>query len=169
MKITVNAKVSYDICTGCGACVNSCPVNAISMRTDPEGFLSPEVDEEKCIECKKCIAVCPVLTYENHNSEEPEILAVRAADKVRALSSSGGVFTVLAEEILSEGGAVCGAAFDKDMILRHVLVEEKEGLKRLRGSKYLQSDSGDVYLRIRELLTEGRKVLFRELHVRTPL
>ncbi|HJD47123.1 MAG TPA: Coenzyme F420 hydrogenase/dehydrogenase, beta subunit C-terminal domain [Candidatus Mediterraneibacter norfolkensis] len=160
MKITVNAKVSYDICTGCGACVNSCPVNAISMRTDPEGFLSPEVDEEKCIECKNCIAVCPVLTYENHNSEEPEILAVRAADKVRALSSSGGVFTVLAEEILSEGGAVCGAAFDKDMILRHVLVEEKEGLKRLRGSKYLQSDSGDVYLRIRELLTEGRKVLF---------
>lgn len=160
MKDTVNTKVSYETCTGCGGCVNVCPVNAISMQTDPEGFIFPAVNEEKCVECRKCISACPVLTYENKNREEPEIFAVRAEDEIRAVSSSGGVFTVLAEQILSEGGAVCGAAFDDNMILRHVLVEDKEGLNRLRGSKYLQSDAGDAYARIKDLLEQGRKVLF---------
>lgn len=160
MKITVNEKVSYQTCTGCGACANTCPVHAICMQPDPEGFNYPSVDEKKCIECKKCIAACPVLNYENLNSNEPEILAVRASDEIRAVSSSGGVFTVLAEEILSEGGAVCGAAFDDNMVLRHVLIEDKESLNRLRGSKYLQSDVGEVYVRIKELLIQGRKVLF---------
>lgn len=160
MKNTVNAKVSYDTCTGCAGCINACPVNAISMQTDPEGFLYPIVNEEKCVECKKCVETCPVLTYENKNREEPEILAVRAEDEVRAVSSSGGVFTVLAEEILAEGGVVCGAAFDKDMALRHMLVEDKAELKILRGSKYLQSNVGDVYARIKNILAQGKKVLF---------
>ena len=160
MKQTVNVKVADDLCTGCGACVNSCPVNAIVMGADSEGFSYPEVNEDNCIECGKCLNVCPVLSYKNSNNPKPKIYAVRAEDEVRAVSSSGGVFSVLAEAVLDANGVVCGAAFDKEMCLHHILIDNKKELYKLRGSKYLQSDVGTIYKEIEEVLKEGRKVLF---------
>lgn len=159
-KETVNAKVTEAQCTGCGACKNVCPVSAISMKADTEGFLYPNVKETQCIECGKCLMVCPVLVDNNSNSSTPEIWAVRASDDLRAVSSSGGVFTILAEYILEEKGLVCGAAYDTEMNVHHMLVEKKEDLKKLRGSKYVQSDVRDVYQKIYTELKNGRTVLF---------
>ena len=159
-KETVNAKVTEAQCTGCGACTNVCPVSAISMKTDREGFLYPNVKEMQCIECGKCLMACPVLVDTNSNSSTPEIWAVRASDDLRAVSSSGGVFTILAEYILEEKGLVCGAAYDTEMNVHHMLVEKKEDLKKLRGSKYVQSDVRDVYQKIYTELKNGRTVLF---------
>ena len=83
-------------CTGCGVCENSCPVQAISIREDAEGFRMPFVDEAKCIGCKMCVKVCPVLSLKKKNVAKPNMYAVRASDEIRAISSSGGVFSLLA-------------------------------------------------------------------------
>ena len=147
-------------CTGCGVCENSCPVQAISVREDTEGFRMPFVDEAKCIGCKMCVKVCPVLSLKKKNAVKPNMYAVRASDEIRAISSSGGVFSLLAAYILNLGGSVCGAAFDENMQLRHVIVEKQEDLAPLRGSKYLQSDTGNIYIQVKEKLKEGKPVLF---------
>lgn len=147
-------------CTGCSACLNMCPVDAISMQPNHEGFLMPVVDESKCVDCGKCFNQCPAMHKEYKNEEKPALYAARANDEIRAKSSSGGVFTLLAEEILDRGGCVCGAAFDENMILRHIIVDNKEDLERLKGSKYVQSSIGTAYRGVKEILDSGREVLF---------
>ena len=87
-------------CTGCGVCENSCPTGAISFGEDAEGFRMPFVDDSKCINCKACVRACPVLTLQKHNRMQPDMYAVRAKDDVRAVSSSGGVFSLLADYVL---------------------------------------------------------------------
>ena len=147
-------------CTGCGACRNICPADAIRMAPDLEGFLSPFIEEDRCIRCGRCRAVCPALHPESSKDPRPRLCGAMAGDEIRAVSSSGGMFTLAARAVLSQGGAVCGAAFDGHMTLAHRIVEREEDLAPLRGSKYLQSDTGLVYREIRELLEKGRKVLF---------
>ena len=147
-------------CTGCGVCENSCPTGAISFGEDAEGFRMPFVDDSKCINCKACVRACPVLTLQKHNRMQPDMYAVRAKDDVRAVSSSGGVFSLLADYVLEKGGCVCGAAFDEDMTLRHVMITNKSELAKLRGSKYVQSNTGDIYSRVKAKLKEDKTVLF---------
>lgn len=148
-------------CTGCGACFNACNHHAITMREDRIGFKYPEVCEEKCNDCGKCEKACPLLhDVTARNDKEPACRAVMAQDDIRRVSSSGGIFTVLAEAILDEGGIVYGAAFDERMQVRHIGVERKEALARLRGSKYIQSDTGLALREVRSHLKSGRKVLF---------
>ena len=148
-------------CTGCGACFNSCHKNAIKMIPDEEGFIQPKIDKNLCVECGMCEKACPVLHFEKkENAEIPEVFAVRGPDEVRKVSSSGGVFSLIAQWIFSQGGAVCGAAFLDDMQLKHIVVENEEDLAQLRGSKYLQSDTQDIYQQVIRLLKMGRKVLF---------
>ena len=157
---TVKTTVDEKICTGCGACVNACPVDAIKMVPDREGFIAPDINLTGCIQCGKCTQVCPALTVKYENYFKPEIYAVRADDEIRKKSSSGGVFTLLAENILEAGGIVYGAAFDENMQLRHISVETSEELSRLRGSKYVQSDTGMIYRDVKQKLDSGREVLF---------
>ena len=151
-------------CTGCGACFNRCPKSAISMEYDPEGFIFPYVSHKKCINCGLCMKACPELNVERTEKlihEEDECYAVMADDALRRKSSSGGMFTLLAERILEQGGAVCGAEYANDyMSVQHTVVYKKEDLDSLRGSKYVQSDIKDTYKKIEELLKTGRKVLF---------
>lgn len=148
-------------CCGCHACAQACPKGCIYMREDNEGFLYPAVEVASCIDCGLCEIVCPVV----NRDEEHEPLAVYAAknpdDKVRMKSSSGGVFTMLAERTIAEGGVVFGAKFESSWGgVMHAYTEESEGLSAFRGSKYVQSKIGNTYKEAEAFLKQGRKVLF---------
>lgn len=147
-------------CCGCSACVQRCPKQCISLKEDKEGFLYPIVDEENCIDCGLCEKVCPELNL----SEERLPLKVYAAkhidDKIRMKSSSGGVFSLLAEQVIEEGGVVFGARFDEYWEVMHDYTETKDGLAVFRGSKYVQSRIGCAYQQAEKFLKGGRKVMF---------
>ena len=160
MNNSVRVHVGDELCTGCGACQNICPFDAIEMKENDEGFIVPNINPELCTNCGKCTTVCPKLSYEKINSYNPPIYAVRAEDSIRKVSSSGGVFTVIAKWILEKKGVVCGAAFNESNELHHVCIEREEELDKLRGSKYLQSNIGLIYRKIEQYLVEGRYVLF---------
>ena len=160
-KNYITNNLGHDKCTGCGACANSCPVDAITMKMDDKGFYVPFVDEEKCIDCGKCVLTCPVLNPKYDNEKEPKCYAVCASDEIRLYSSSGGAFGVFAENILSEGGIICGAAIDSDNVhVFHKCISDIGELQELQKSKYVQSDVGSVYSEIKQYLEKGRKVLF---------
>lgn len=146
-------------CCGCGACMSLCPKDAITMCPDEEGFLYPVIDQAACIECGVCEQRCPTLRVKTQR--RPRALAAYNRDEeVRLASSSGGVFSALAEHVLSQGGVVFGAAFDEEMHLAHVGVMSEKELAPLRGSKYLQSDASDVLRPIAALAQMGTQVLF---------
>jgi len=140
-------------CTGCGACYNICPVDAISMQR--------VVDEGKCTNCGLCSRACAALNPSFVNAKNPACYAVWAEDEIRKVSSSGGMFSLVADYILDKGGYVCGAAYSDDyMSVHHIIISDKADLPRLRGSKYVQSDTGTVYKELRALLDAGKDVLF---------
>ena len=147
-------------CSGCGACFNVCPAKAIKMECDDEGFIVPLIDADKCTSCGICSQKCPSMKTDYFNDPEPKLYAVRACDEIRSISSSGGIFTVIAEEIIRRGGYVCGAAFDDELELKHIIIDNTEDLRRLRGSKYVQSNTGKIYSQILDLLKSGKTVFF---------
>lgn len=152
-------------CCGCMACVSSCPYDAIDVKVDEEGFYSPEINREKCKNCGKCQKTCPLNSSPVRGLSYPlncYACYIKDYDK-RMKSSSGGAFSVLAEHVLSENGVICGAIVDQDCAVRHVLADKNsmDLVWKMRGSKYVQSLCDDtVYKRIKELLSEGRTVLF---------
>ncbi|MFV0527409.1 MAG: polysaccharide pyruvyl transferase family protein [Lachnospiraceae bacterium] len=157
--MTVNT-VSQFACTGCGACKNICPVDAITMCLDEAGFYKPVIDE-KCVDCGKCVATCPVLHPVHDNYKKPRSFAYMASDEERMRSSSGGAFAMLAEFVLEQDGYVCGAVFSEDLReVHHVVSKEREVFEAMRGSKYLQSDTRDCFSEIKKLLKEDQYVLF---------
>lgn len=147
-------------CCGCSACVQVCPKQCISFQEDSEGFLYPLVNKEICIDCGLCEKVCPVI----NQAQEKEPLKVLAAknpnEDIRLKSSSGGIFTQIAEKIIEEGGVVFGAKFNDSWEVVHDFTQNIEGLSNFRGSKYVQSIIGNNYIKVEEFLKEGRKVLF---------
>ncbi len=151
-------------CSSCGACANVCAQNAISMQLDGEGFYRPVFDADKCIKCGACERACPWSNaVENPNlaSEKPATFAAFAKDEsVRLESSSGGIFTVLAEKVLDDGGVVVGVAQTGQTRYGHIIVENKADIVKLRGSKYVQADVGSVYREVRAKLASDKKVLF---------
>lgn len=163
-------------CSGCMACYNACPKKAIQIE-EKDGFSYPKIQKETCINCGLCKRVCPVLNKEDEEkdknekenkneskSEKNEFLDVYACknqdEKIRMKSSSGGVFTLIAEYILEQDGVIFGAKFNETLEVVHDYIERKEELDKFRGSKYLQSKIGDTYAKVKELLDIGRKVLF---------
>ena len=151
---------SREDCTGCTACAAVCPVNAITMEADHEGFLRPVVGES-CILCRKCEATCPMLHLPVPGPSPAQAHAVWNADEAeRVKSSSGGFFSLLAHHVLEQGGAVFGAVLDETMTARHACARSEEELAPMRGSKYVQSDLGDSFRQVKELLDNGTPVFF---------
>ncbi len=150
-------------CSGCHACANACPENCIQMVSDEEGFWYPQVDKEKCIDCGLCEKVCPIIhNWKPDDSRKTKAMAaINLNEEIRLKSSSGGIFTLIAEEIINQGGVVFGAAFTKDFrSVYHKCVDNIADLEKLRGSKYVQSRIGDAYKQAKDFLDNGRKVLF---------
>lgn len=148
-------------CTGCMACKNVCPVNAIKIERDSNGFQYPKINQAKCVHCNLCKRVCPVNTPLKEQDHITKAYACKNKDtNIRMQSSSGGLFTLVAEYILNQNGVVFGAKFNKKFEVVHDYILKKEELFIFRGSKYLQSKIGDNYKKAKQFLEEGRKVLF---------
>lgn len=147
-------------CCGCSACIQACPKKCISFKTDEQGFNYPEIREDDCIDCGKCKKVCP---YENPFPEREPLSTYASYSKdeeIRLSSTSGGVFSVLAEEVLSKGGVVFGARFDKDWNVVHDYIDRIGDIGLFRGSKYVQSELGDSFKQVQDFLKQDRPVLF---------
>ena len=150
-----------NFCTGCGGCRNVCPCDAIVMQENELGFLMPSINETQCISCLKCIQVCPIISgSQRTNSAHPECLAVQMDEALRKVSSSGGVFSCLADYILRQNGCVFGAVMGDNLKVFHYMAEDPKELAALRKSKYVQSDIGLTYREVERQVGNGRKVLF---------
>ncbi len=147
-------------CTGCGACRSICPKSAITMTPDTCGFMYPDVDLNKCINCGKCVKSCPAKNTHKINNQNYVCKAAMANDDIRKESSSGGIFSLLAEYILGNNGVVIGAAFENKAIVKHIIIDKIEDLKKLRGSKYVQSALTDIYQKTKDILDAKKTVLF---------
>lgn len=147
-------------CCGCAACVQRCPKQCISMQEDEEGFLYPAVDKESCIDCGLCEKVCPILSPSSPHLPHYIYAAKSKDEHIRKHSSSGGVFTLLAEQTINAGGVVFGARFDEKWDVVHDYSETLEGLSAFRGSKYVQSSIDQSYKQVESFLRGGRLVLF---------
>lgn len=154
-----SSMIEKSSCCGCQACFNACPSGAIAMIADQEGFGYPSVDNTSCINCLLCQQACPVLSPLPRVTHQSAFAVVSHDQAIRLASSSGGVFSLLANTVLAEEGVVFGAIYDNGVI-KHTRVEVAAGLDRLRGSKYAQSDIADVYRQVRSYLECGRRVLF---------
>lgn len=150
-------------CSGCGACRDVCPVGAIDLVADDEGFLYPRLNIDECIKCGKCDRICPITNRRKEVGDSHTIIAYAAQTKdeyIRQNSSSGGIFTEIASYIINNGGIVFGAAFDETFKVVHIGVDNIADLDRLRGSKYVQSEIGNTYVEAKHTLESGRMVLF---------
>lgn len=148
-------------CTGCAACAALCPKKCIAMKRNEEGFLVPIVNYDLCINCGMCRNNCPVANKPADDNRVPKGYAIINRDeKTRLNSSSGGVFSLIAKEIISRGGVVFGAAFDEAFNVQHIAIEKIEDIDKLQGSKYVQSNVENVYEQVRDFLESGSWVLF---------
>lgn len=149
-------------CTGCGACAAACPTHSIQLIPNREGFSYPVIDSAACLRCGKCEGACPVL-QDRKPDAATQVIAYAAYCKessTRGKSSSGGIFSVLAEQIIKAGGVVCGAAWTPDLTVEHILISRLDELDRLRGSKYIQSSTWNCFPEIEKILRTGKKVLY---------
>ena len=150
-------------CSGCTACASICPRDAISMQPDVMGFLYPQVDKEKCIECGACERVC---AFNDHydtsmNLPKPEVYGARHKDMHEVETSrSGAAFIAISDYILENGGVVYGAGYADHFRVVHKRATTKEERDEFKGSKYVQSDLRGVFRQVKKDLKDGLRVLF---------
>lgn len=147
-------------CCGCSACMNICPVGAIHMEVDNKGFKYPVIDEKVCIHCGMCKKVCPLKNNVTFNQNIEAYALKNKDEEIRGKSSSGGTFYLLANEIISNKGVVYGAAYDDNLVVKHIRIDKKNDIYKLMGSKYVQSDINDTFSLIKKDLDNNKKVLF---------
>ena len=149
-------------CTGCRMCEQICPVKAVKMIENKEGFIEPFIDNEKCINCGLCAKRCPQLNrVENDRLENIEVYAAKNKNvDEQKESSSGGIFSILAQYVLENSGIVYGCAFNEEIVAEHIGIKSKEDLAKLRGSKYVQSNTKHTFQEVKKYLEEGKLVLY---------
>lgn len=149
-------------CCGCGACMNICPKNAISMVEDEAGFVFPAIDEQKCVHCDLCKRVCNYQNKQAPFTMGKTYAAMAKNSQMVERSASGGVFAAIAAQVLKAGGVVFGCALDTkpDIHVHHIKIDQLEDLEKLQGSKYLQSDIGMIYKEVKCEVATGHPVLF---------
>ena len=147
-------------CCGCTACYSICPKQCIVMKVDIEGFMYPSVDETKCIDCGMCEKICPILHQPPANKELSAVAVQNKHDDTLFHSAAGGAFSAIAEVTIKNAGIVYGAAYDRNMVVRHMSAETREDLKIFRSSKYVQSYMGEVFHEVEKDLQNGREVCF---------
>lgn len=148
-------------CSGCGLCSTVCPANCLEMKTDREGFRYPSCDTEKCIRCGKCEKVCPVRKrtfLPPRESLSTAVAAINRDEAVRQDSTSGGVFSALANDVFARGGFVGGAVYLEDHSVKHIITGDPERLADLRSSKYLESRFEEIFPETGKLLEDGKLV-----------
>lgn len=151
--------IDKKLCTGCTSCATICPKNAITLVEDTEGFKYPVIDKNKCIDCGLCKNKCPVLNTKENSSLNECYVGYNKDNAEKEKASSGAIFSLIANYILDNNGIVIGAAFDKNNKLKHMAIESKKSLDKLKGSKYLQSDLDNIFTFIKTNIKE-RKILF---------
>lgn len=145
----------------CCGCYNICPKECITMESDNEGFWYPKIDKNKCINCNLCKKVCPIINKPNSFLYEKKSYAVfNKNEKIRLESSSGGIFSLLAEYVINNYGSVYGAVFDEDFNVKHIKITSLQDIELLRGSKYVQSRINDIFKSIKFDLKNNKMVLF---------
>lgn len=147
-------------CCGCAACLQKCPKQCIQLMEDNEGFLYPKVDTAICVNCGLCEKVCPVKHPYDEREPIQTLGAINKKEEIRMQSSSGGIFTLLAEKVINEGGVVFGARFDEEWQVNIDYTESIQGISDFRGSKYVQARTGSTYKQCEAMLKAGRKVLY---------
>lgn len=148
------------VCTGCNACVSICPQKCITMRENEEGFLSPEINCAECIHCNLCDKVCPVIHEPDQSLHTLAYAVKNRNEKERQASTSGGIFSLLAKNVINQGGMVFGAAYSGDFTVQHTAVTNLTELSCLRGAKYTQSIIGTSFREVETILKSGCQVLF---------
>lgn len=162
----INIQNKIDCC-GCNACGDACHKQAITFKTDNEGFWYPEVDMQKCVDCGLCEKVCPVIhaiELKKNEYETPKcIVANHKNIEVRFDSTSGGMFTAYAEWAFKNGYYVGGAIWTENFGAKNYITNDKEELVKLRNTKYFQVDAQGFYSQVKKLLNAGEKVLICNL------
>jgi coenzyme F420-reducing hydrogenase beta subunit len=163
LKAKTVGKLQKNHCTGCGACSNACNAGAILMKADSEGFPYPVIDTASCAECSRCYFSCPVSNPINTENtwSAPKVYAAWSLDNdVRYDSTSGGIFTELAKTVLENGGCVAGAKYNSKHLVEHTLIYNADDIYLLRQSKYVQSETKDIFRKAETELRNGKTVLF---------
>lgn len=147
-------------CCGCGGCIDICPKSAIIMKENEYGFNYPIIDYSICISCGLCKKICAFQNNIDKNKVKKSYVTVSKEDKILNISSSGGIFGTLANEILEKSGLVCGCSMEKNFYPKHVIIDKKGDLTKLQGSKYVQSETIGIFKKIKEQLIVGKEILF---------
>ena len=147
-------------CCGCSACFQICPTKCITMQEDNEGFLYPQINPNKCIECGKCVSVCIINKKISSQNINNVYAGTNHDDAIRNKSSSGGIFAEIAKHVINQKGIVFGAKFNINWEVIHDYTDNMDQLSNFYGSKYIQSNIGQTYSKAKHFLEQGRIVLF---------
>lgn len=153
-------KLNKEACTGCGACYNICPMEAISIKEDKYGFYKPVIDEQKCTNCGLCEKTCPLDNYDSKNNPPKAYALINKDENTRLKSASGGAFSAFAKYILEQNGVVYGVIWDKNIVAVHSRATTLQEVEKMYTSKYVQSNTLDTFKQAKKDLEDGKQVLF---------